>query len=175
MSTHAAAAAQSILSDSLSCLVTMICIQIFGVFRLFLNVKGNFSIRERFVVSLPPQLVVMVAFAVVFLVAHLGDMMLVGHAKPRVGTLHCNARSNERTGRAAFIAWNYIREARRPYSITDTSEEAAVAAEQYKQRIVIELKGALVWVLADVLGAGWLTRSPAVKRSWFVGWVLLQR
>jgi hypothetical protein len=56
------------------------------------------------------------------------------------------------------MAWNYIRESRRPYSITDTSEEAAVAAEQYKQRIVIELKGALVWALAAVLAAGGLDK-----------------
>ena len=42
--------------------------------------------------------------------------------------------------------------------MTDTSEETAVAAEQYKQLIVIELKGALVWVLAAVLAAGWLDK-----------------
>jgi len=157
MSAQVAAAAQSILSDSLSYLVTMICIQIFGVFGLFVNVEGNLSVRERFVMSLPLQLVVMVAFAVVFLVSHLGDMLLVGHAKPW-WVLYIAILGLTGVPGVAFIAWNYIRESRRPYSITDTSEETAVAAEQYKQLIVIELKGALVWVLAALLAAGWLDK-----------------
>ena len=98
--------------------------------------------------SLPLQFVVMVAFAVVFLVSHLGDVLLVGHAKTVVGTLHCNRRSNRRTGRGVERLELHSRIAKA--SQQDTTEETAVVAEQYTQRIVIELKGALVWVLAAV-------------------------
>ena len=65
--------------------------------------------------SLPLQFVVMVAFAVVFLISHLGDMLLVGHAKPRWG-LYIAIGGLTGVPGAALNAWNYIRESRRPYS-----------------------------------------------------------
>ena len=48
-----AAAAQSMLSDSLSYLITMILVQVFVVFRMFLRGGGDHTVRERFMASVP--------------------------------------------------------------------------------------------------------------------------
>jgi len=100
----------------------------------------------------------MVVIMLVFIFSHLEDMLRVGHARPRwelyVSTLGITAVAG-----AAFIGWNYLGESRRPYSIANTSEETALAAGHYRQPIIMELKGAVVWILASILAAGWLDKT----------------
>jgi hypothetical protein len=156
MNAQIASAAQSMLSDSLGYLITMVVIQLF-VSRKFVLGGGDHPIRERFMASLPLQFVVMVVTALVFVFSHFEDMLLVGRARPWWG-LYVSTLGITGAAGVAFVGWNYIRESRRPYSISDTSEETATAGEQYKRRLVMELKGAVVWILAVVLAAGWLDK-----------------
>lgn len=157
MTDQIASAAQSIVSDSLSYLITMVLIQVFVVFRIFLRGGGDYTVRERFMASLPLQFAVVVVVMLVFVFSRLEDMLLVGHARPWWG-LYVSTLGLTGAAGAAFVIWNYIRESRRPYSIADTSEETAKAGGQYRERIVIELKGAVLWILAAILAAGWLDK-----------------
>ena len=158
MGDQISSAAQTILSDSLAFLIAMVCIQVFGVFRFALRAGGgDFTIRERLLITLPMQFVVMVSVAIVFGATHLGDLILVGHARPWWG-LYVSILSITGAAGAAFIGLNYLRESRRPYSITDTSEATALAGEQYKRRIVLELKAAVLWILLAILAGGWLDK-----------------
>jgi hypothetical protein len=136
----------------------MLFIQVFVGFRMFWRGSGDYTVRRRFMASLPLQFVVMVVIMLVFIFSHLEDMLLVGHARPRWG-LYVSTLGITAVAGAAFIGWNYLRESRRPYSIADTSEETALAAGHYRQRIIMELKGAVVWILASILAAGWLDKT----------------
>jgi len=151
------AAAQSILSDSLRYLITMILVQVFVVFRMFLRGGGDHTLRERFLASVPLEFVVMVVVMIVFVFSRLEDMLLVGRARQWWG-LYISTLGITGAAGAAFIVWNYVRESRRPYSIADTSEETALAGEHYKQRIIVVLKGSVMWILAAILAAGWLDK-----------------
>jgi hypothetical protein len=157
MNDQIASVAKSIVSDSLSYVITMVLIQVFVVFRMFLRGGGDYTVRERFMASLPLQFAVIVVVMLAFIFSRLEDMLLVGHARPWWG-LYVSVLGLTGAAGAAFVVWTYIRESRRPYSITDTSEETANAGDRYKQRIVIELKGAVVWILAAILAAGWLDK-----------------
>jgi hypothetical protein len=84
-------------------------------------------------------------------------MLLVGRAR-QWWELYISTLGITGAAGAAFIVWNYVRESRRPYSIADTSEETALAGEHYKQRIIVVLKGSVMWILAAILAAGWLDK-----------------
>jgi len=99
----------------------------------------------------------MVAVVLMFNFSHLQGMLMVGHAHPWWGLYGSTLGLTGAAG-AAFVVWNYIRESRRPYSITDTSEGTANVVGKYEQRLVSELKGAVVWILAAILAAGWLDK-----------------
>ena len=115
------------------------------------------TIRERLLITLPLQFVVMVSVAIVFVATHLEKLMLVGHARSWWG-LYVSMLGITGAAGAAFIGSNYLRESRRPYSITDTSDATALAGEQYKKRIVMELKAAVLWILLAILAGGWLDK-----------------
>jgi protein-S-isoprenylcysteine O-methyltransferase Ste14 len=124
MNDQIAAAAPSILSDSLSYLITMILIQVFVVFRMFLRGGGDHTVRERFMASVPLQFVVVVVVMIMFVFSRLEDMLLVGHVRPWWGLYLSTLGITGAAGRA-FMVWNYVPESRRPSSIADTSEETA--------------------------------------------------
>jgi hypothetical protein len=99
----------------------------------------------------------MVVVASVFVANHREDVLVVGHAHPWLG-LYSTTLGLIGAAGAVFVVWNYIRESRRPYSISDPSEETATVVEQYQRRIVMELKGAVVWILAAILVVAWLDK-----------------
>src|SRR5215813_11188275 len=82
MNDQIAAAAQSVLSDSLSYVLTLLFIQVFVVFQMFWHGSGDYAVRRRFVASLFLPFVVMVVIMLVFIFSHLEDMFRVGMAGP---------------------------------------------------------------------------------------------
>src|SRR5215469_11213200 len=170
MNDQIAAAAQSVLSDSLSYVLTLLFIQVFVVFQMFWHGSGDYAVRRRFVALLFLPFVVMVVIMLVFIFSHLEDMLRIGHARPRwelyISTLGITAVA------AAFIGWNHLGESRRPYSIANTSEETALAAGHYRQPIIMELKGAVVWILASILAAGCWIRPAVAKRELLIAFSL---
>lgn len=157
MNDQIAVAARSILDDSLKYLIAAVLASIFVVFRMFLRGGGDYKVGERFMASLPLQFLTLIAVAIVFVANHLGDILLVGHTHPWWG-LYVSTLAMIGSVGVAYIAWNYFRESRRPYSIADTSDGTETAGDQYRQRVVIELKGAVVWLLLSGLAGAWLDK-----------------
>src|SRR5215469_11724282 len=101
MKDQIATAPQSVLSDSLSYVLTLLFIQVFVVFQMFWHGSGDYAVRRRFVASLFLPFVVMVVIMLVFIFSHLEDMLRVGHARPRWGTL-CLDTWHKRSRRCSF-------------------------------------------------------------------------
>lgn len=59
---------------------------------------------------------------------------------------------------ASFVAWSYVKESRRSFDIMGAREEANEASYRYKQIVVLEWKGFVVWALVAVLVWAWLAK-----------------
>ena len=85
MNDQIASTAQSIVSDSLSYLITMVLIQVFVVFRVFLLGRGDYTVGERFMASPPLHFAVVLVVAGIFVANHMQDILMVGYAHPWLG------------------------------------------------------------------------------------------